>query len=1292
MGCSTDITRLDLPARPRNARARRSLTLLLAGAMAAVASAQATDLIISEYLEGSSNNKYIEIYNGTAAGINLANYQLRLYANGSGTVTTTGAPAMTGTLAAGATVVYKNSLAALAVPGEITNSAVAFNGDDAIDLYNTVTTSTVDIIGNIGCDPGTQWTGTGGRSTLNKTLVRKANICTGVTSNPGWPPCTFPTLDCQWDVFNVDDATHLGSHTMLCGPTVNFDLASSAALESAGTVAVNMTISPVTTASTTFTITINGSSTATYGGANDYTTFPAGPGTISVTVGAGIGAASFNVIINDDGLTEGDETIDFTLTNATGGTTLGANLTHQFTITDNDNTPTIEFSTLSVTALEGAPAQTFTLNIVPPIHASFTATFTVANGPGATYGLGNDYITNPPAPAATFVRNVPLNAASVTFTATPLLDGLPESTEWVKFTVSSVPLGFAIGSNDNATLYIGDIDSPPTVLSPGDLAIVGVNANTNGCSGVAGDDEISFFCFKEITYHTKIILTDNGYSRCTPGKWGTGEGTVEMYRTGPAIPAGQVITFRVNGSSPGINNVYSVAPDANWTCASIGILGTALNLNVGGDQLFFMQGDTWFPGTNSGSHDATYDGTVLYAFSTVAPPNSWSASCGSTQRSDRPPGVECFSMAPTLASDFNKYTGPNTFATQRDWIIRIDNQANWGSYPDCGQYDTNGYNWLTAPIMNITVGTMTNGVWRGAINTDWFECKNWDDARLPTAATNVLIGNQAAQNCVVGLGTGLQPGGTAVCGSLLQTFPPGTPKSLIVDVNSTLNIGGALTLNFPSGAGGIVTSVLDNATLKAATVNLSGYTLGATQASLRADRVGSLLQVSGDMNINPGGMLDLYGLGGGTLELGGDFNNAEDADHFEETLSTVVFNGSTDQTITSAVWNEAFYNLTMNKSGGDLLLTNYLTVNKVLNFTQGRILSSTATLLTLSATGIPANMSNASHVDGPMQKIGDTNIVFPIGKNNLYRPAALSTISGGAAVAFTAEYFNASPTTTLGPTGLDHDATLHHVSACEYWRIDRSSGVPNAFVSLSWVDPVSCSVTFLPTLQVAYWTGVLWTARGNGGTNGTTAAGGIISGSQQSSFLQSANYWTLGSLTNANPLPIELLSFTAQPNGGQVDLEWRTASEQNNDHFTVERSADAVAFTALLQVPGAGNSQSVIDYADVDPSPLDGLSYYRLRQTDLDGTTEVSDAVPVYFSGGRGQPLQVLYGDDGLFLMHDFAPGSTLEVMDIAGRVVGSTGITAKGLVKVPLDAMAHGVYLLRMTDGARTESTRVAF
>ncbi|MBK6408695.1 MAG: lamin tail domain-containing protein [Flavobacteriales bacterium] len=109
MGCSTDITRLDLPARPRNARARRSLTLLLAGAMAAVASAQATDLIISQYLEGSSgNNKYLELYNGTASAINLTNYQLRLFTNGAGPVPSSSA-VLSGSLPAGGTIVYGNS-------------------------------------------------------------------------------------------------------------------------------------------------------------------------------------------------------------------------------------------------------------------------------------------------------------------------------------------------------------------------------------------------------------------------------------------------------------------------------------------------------------------------------------------------------------------------------------------------------------------------------------------------------------------------------------------------------------------------------------------------------------------------------------------------------------------------------------------------------------------------------------------------------------------------------------------------------------------------------------------------------------------------------------------------------------------------------------------------------------------------------------------------------------------------------------------------------------------------------
>lgn len=1082
----------------------------------------------------------------------------------------------------------------------------------------------------------------------------------------------------------------------VAGPTVNFNAASSTALESAGTVAVNMTISPAATASTTFTITINGSSTASY--ATDYSTAPAAvASTISVTVAAGATAASFNVNLVNDAITEGDEAIDFTISGATGGTLLGANVTHQFTITDDDNTPTINFSTLSITVLEDVGvAQMFALSFLPTTHPSGSLTIQINNGPGAAYT--NDYNTNPVGGGGTFTISFGPNVPSLSFSATVINDLLAESTETVTFTLVSVSAGFAIGGNNTATLVIGDNDSAPTVLAPGDLAIVGVNANDNNCDGgnPADYDYVSFFCFQEITYGTEIILTDNGYERCNPGQWGNTEGTVRMRRTGPAIPAGQVVTFRFNGTS-GSTNVASVAPDAGWTCTSIGVTGTAIALNVNGDQIFFLQGGTWNPGT-TGNHNATYTGTLLYAF-TSNPVNPWSASCTGTsednKRSNLPPGVECFSMAPTGASDFNKYIGPTTSATQRDWIIRIENAANWNSYPTCGLYGSSGYNWLTAPILPITPGAMVHGVWRGAINTDWFECKNWDDARVPDATTDVVINETAIRNCQVGLATGLSPGGTAVCSSLLLTSNSAVNRDLMVEPGSMLNIAHGLTVDRTAGSGPLTVYVKSGATLIGEFLRLHSVNAVVDEAVFFGAALNAVSRFSGNVTIEPGGFLNLNSpiiANFGTMYIGGDYTNQRTETAFRETYSQVVFDGSGPQGITTNSFEELFFNLRVDKPSGMLTLNNPIGVRATLDLVNGQVLSSATRLLTMKDGSNVTSVSNASFVNGPVQKVGDTPFTFPIGDNNVYRPAALSGITGGVTSAFTATYFNASPTATLGPTGLGHDATLHHVSDCEHWRIDRGNGTPNAMVTLNWQDPVSCGVTSLPDMRVGYWTGSLWTDAGGTSATGNTTAGTVSTSGVQSSFLQAANFWTLASLSDANPLPVELLYFTAQPNGSQVELKWSTASEKDNDHFTVERSADAMHFTGLLLVPGAGNSQNVIQYADTDPSPLDGLSYYRLRQTDIDGTTVVSDAVPVYFSGSKGRPLQVLYGNDGLFLLHDFAPGSTLEVMDLTGRVAGSTAITAEGLVKVPLDDMAHGVYLLRMSHGPRVESMRVAY
>jgi hypothetical protein len=83
-------------------------------------------------------------------------------------------------------------------------------------------------------------------------------------------------------------------------------------------------------------------------------------------------------------------------------------------------------------------------------------------------------------------------------------------------------------------------------------------------------------------------------------------------------------------------------------------------------------------------------------------------------------------------------------------------------------------------------------------------------------------------------------------------------------------------------------------------------------------------------------------------------------------------------------------------------------------------------------------------------------------------------------------------------------------------------------------------------------------------------------------------------------------------------LEWATATEHNNAFFTVERSADGRTFEDLTTLPGAGNSQQMLVYRSIDEQPLQGLSYYRLRQTDYDGASTFSDIVSILRTADEG--------------------------------------------------------------------------
>ncbi|GAB4454291.1 MAG: hypothetical protein OHK0041_18560 [Anaerolineales bacterium] len=186
------------------------LAMLLALMPASFATAAApSELFFSEYIEGTSNNKALEIYNGTGAAIDLAagGYNIQMFFNGSASAGLT--INLTGSVADGDVYVIAHSSAnaAILAQADQTNGAGWFNGDDAVVLRKG--TTVIDVIGQIGFDPGTEWGGV----TADNTLRRKNTICAG---DPNGADTFDPAL--EWDSFPTDTFDGLGSHVADCAP------------------------------------------------------------------------------------------------------------------------------------------------------------------------------------------------------------------------------------------------------------------------------------------------------------------------------------------------------------------------------------------------------------------------------------------------------------------------------------------------------------------------------------------------------------------------------------------------------------------------------------------------------------------------------------------------------------------------------------------------------------------------------------------------------------------------------------------------------------------------------------------------------------------------------------------------------------------------------------------------------------------------------------------------------------------------------------------------------------------
>jgi hypothetical protein len=188
--------------------------------------------------------------------------------------------------------------------------------------------------------------------------------------------------------------------------------------------------------------------------------------------------------------------------------------------------------------------------------------------------------------------------------------------------------------------------------------------------------------------------------------------------------------------------------------------------------------------------------------------------------------------------------------------------------------------------------------------------------------------------------------------------------------------------------------------------------------------------------------------------------------------------------------------------------------------------------------------------------------------------------------------------------------------------------------------------------------------------------------------------WTLSN--KLMPLPIQLVAWKGSCADGVVKLEWTTASEKDNAWFTVEKSSDLQHWWAIGTMPGAGNSDHPIHYVFTDAEGGD-MAYYRLRQTDINGTDEVSGMIAVGCGESAGTEivnawqqdhqldLEVVSGIDGLY---------DLDLVDVNGqrlrRLSGQVIRPGRTLLHVDVQDLAVGIYVVRLSNGVRAMARRV--
>jgi hypothetical protein len=402
-----------------------------------------------------------------------------------------------------------------------------------------------------------------------------------------------------------------------------------------------------------------------------------------------------------------------------------------------------------------------------------------------------------------------------------------------------------------------------------------------------------------------------------------------------------------------------------------------------------------------------------------------------------------------------------------------------------------------------------------------------------------------------------------------------------------------------------------------------------------------------------------------TLRLAGSIIN--NGTFVADNTSIIELNGANDQTLSSAM---EFGNVTFAQvvDGKKIFAPHGITVNGVATFTKGVIVGD----MNFVSGATASEASLLSHVDGAVTKaFGSSAFTFPTGNGHTLGTIAVpATRSGGSA---TVRYRNVAGTNDL-PSDYPrwwnandncdgNDPQFDHVSNIEFWNVSSNVALNNVTLMVSSAevtDHFGAGATSYDDEDIfgAMWLGSCWKNIGGPGTveNGNTKIS--VNVSIRATRSSSNHYVSLGSKTPSTLLPIELVSFNAICDGKSVLVDWATATERNNDYFVIERSDDAINFTEIARVAGAGNSIEPIDYSYTDYGFHGGDNYYRLVQVDYDGSRTVSEIIVATCEEPEvGEPDVQAYpnpfnGELTLVLDNFENRPARIEVYDMLGKLI----------------------------------------